>query len=141
MAVNSTQNALLSPEVRDQVITQLNSMGISITHNDLINNSTIERKVDVWELRYRSQDPLKAQEIVDTWSKIGYQAMLSWQESGIAPDYVTFQSPTLAEVPQEPVLYNRNKVILAGALIGFILGIIVTSLINRTPKKPLQDPQ
>jgi len=139
MALNTTQNALLSLEVRDQVIAQLNSKGIPITNTDLINNNTIERKQDVWELRYRSENPQQAQEIVDTWSKIGYQAMLSWQESGKAPDYITYNSPTVSVTPYEPVLYDRNKIILAGALIGFIVGVIATSLISRPPKKSIQE--
>ncbi len=141
MALNTTQNALLSREVRDQVTSQLNSMGIPITNTDLINNSTIERKQDVWELRYRSENPQQAQKIVDMWAKIGYQAMLSWQEAGKAPDYITFNSPTLSVIPYEPVVYNRNKVVLAGALIGFIFGVIATSLISRSPKKSIQEIQ
>jgi hypothetical protein len=139
LAVNSTQNALLSQEVLDKLITQLKTLGISLTKNDIIKNSTIERKQDVWELRYRSQDPLVAQKIVDTWSEIGYQAMLSWQESGKTPDYVIFQSPTRADIPQEPVVYDRNKVILAGALIGFIFGILITTMISHSQTKPLQE--
>jgi len=139
MALNTTQNALLSLEVRDQVIAQLNSKGIPITNTDLINNNTIERKQDVWELRYRSENPQQAQEVVDTWAKIGYQAMLSWQESGKAPDYITYNSPTVSVTPYEPVLYDRNKIILAGALIGFIVGVIATSLISRPPKKSIQE--
>src|SRR4030042_2843474 len=53
MAVNTTQNVLLSQEVRDQVITQLNTLGISLTHNNIIENTTLERKQDVGELRFR----------------------------------------------------------------------------------------
>jgi uncharacterized protein involved in exopolysaccharide biosynthesis len=141
MAVNTTQNILLSQEVRDQVITQLNTLGISLTHNNLIENSTIERKQDVWELRFRSEDPLQAQKIVDIWAKTGYQAMLSRQESGKAPDYITFNPPTLSLVSQEPVVYDRNKVILAGALIGFIAGVIASNLISQSPGKSIQDRQ
>lgn len=138
MAVNSTQNALLSPEIRNQVISQLKTMGISITQNDLIAYSTIERKQDVWELRYRSVDPVEAQKIVDTWATLGYQAMLAWQASGKAPDYVTFNPPTMSDSPQEPVLYERNKVILAGVLIGFILGVISSGLVSRSMNKDMQ---
>lgn len=136
MAVNSTQNALLSREVRNQVISQLKTMGISIADKDLIENSTIERKQDVWELRYRSTDPLEAQNIVDTWAQFGYQAMLTWQETGKAPDYVTFNPPTLSENPQGPVVYERNKVVLASALVGLIAGVIASGLITRKPRIP-----
>jgi uncharacterized membrane-anchored protein YhcB (DUF1043 family) len=138
MAINTTGGALLSPEVFADVIKQGKAVGISLTANDLLQNSTIERKHDIWELRYRSKVPLEAKTIVNTWAQIGYQAMLSWQASGKAPDYVIFQSPTLALIPQQPVLYGRNNLILAGALIGFIAGIIISTLISRAPKKPLQ---
>jgi uncharacterized protein involved in exopolysaccharide biosynthesis len=141
MAVNITQDALLSREVRDMVINKLKELGISLTPNDLINNSTIERKQEVWELRYRSQDPQQAQGIVDTWAKLGYEAMLSWQESGKAPDYVKFNPPTLSDIPQHPIVYDRNKLIFAGALIGFVVGTITASLISRPTKKSAQETQ
>ena len=138
MAINTTGGALLSPEVFTDVIKQGKTLGISLTANDLLQNSTIERKHDIWELRYRSTVPLEAQAIVNTWAQIGYQAMLSWQASGKAPDYVIFQPPTLALIPQQPVLYGRNNIIFAGILIGFIAGIIISTMLSRAPKKPLQ---
>jgi len=141
MAVNITQDALLSREVRDTVINKLKETGISITPEDLINNSTIERKQEIWELRYRSQDPQQAKVIVDTWAKLGYAAMLSWQQSGKAPDYVTFNPPAIADIPLHPIVYDRNKLIFAGALIGFIVGTITASLISRPTKKSVQETQ
>jgi uncharacterized protein involved in exopolysaccharide biosynthesis len=138
MALGTTGGALLSPEVFTDVIKQGKTLGISLTANDLLQNSTIERKHDVWELRYRSTVPLEAQTIVNTWAQIGYQAMLSWQASGKAPDYVIFQPPTLALIPQQPVLYGRNNLILAGIMIGFIAGIVISTMLSRVPKKPLQ---
>ena len=98
--------------------------------------STIERKHDIWELRYRSQDPATAQAIVNAWAQTGYQAMLSWQASGKAPDYVIFQPPTQATLPQQPVLYGLNNLVLAGALIGFICGIIISILLSHAARKP-----
>jgi uncharacterized protein involved in exopolysaccharide biosynthesis len=133
LALNSTEDVLLSAEVRDKLITQMKSLGIELTPYELQKNNTIERKQDVWELRYRNTDPQVAQEIVDRWAEIGYQTMLSWQAAGKIPDYVIFQPPTTGVLPQEPVVYDRNKGILAGALIGFIVGIIVTNLISRSP--------
>ena len=102
----------------------------------MINNYTIERKHDIWELRYRNQDPATAQAIVNAWAQSGYQAMLSWQASGKAPDYVIFQAPTLALLPQQPVLYGRNNLVLAGALIGFISGVVISILLSHSAKKP-----
>jgi uncharacterized protein involved in exopolysaccharide biosynthesis len=139
MALGTTQGALLSPEVINNVIIQAKTFGKSLTSKDLLQNGTIERKHDIWELRYRSEEPMDAQEIVNTWAQIGYQAMLSWQASGKAPAYVIFQSPTPALTPSQPVLYGRNNLMLAGALIGFIAGIIISTRFTRKPKKSLQD--
>jgi hypothetical protein len=139
MAVNSTQNALLSRDVQTQLIAELKQKGISMTQNELLKNYTIERKQDVWELRFRSEEPNIAQDIVDTWANFGYEAMLSWQKSGKAPVYVTFNPPTLSVAPVEPVVYDRNKTILAGAMIGFIVGVITASLLDRSPKKSFQE--
>ncbi len=51
LALNTTQDALFSLPVRDNVITQAKSLGLSLSPFDLLKDSTIERKQDVWELR------------------------------------------------------------------------------------------
>jgi uncharacterized protein involved in exopolysaccharide biosynthesis len=138
MALGSTEGALLSPDVINNVIIQVKTFGVSLTTKELLQNSTIERKHDIWELRYRSEVPLDAQAIVNTWAQIGYQAMLSWQSSGTVPAYVIFQPPTPALTPEQPVLYGRNNLMLAGAIIGFIAGIIISNRFSRTSKKSIQ---
>jgi hypothetical protein len=139
MALNTTEGALLSTELLQRVVSQAKMAGYSVTVKDLLNNYTIERKHDIWELRYRSHDPIEAQAIVDLWAQSGYQEMLSWQASGLSPSYVIFQPPTLAQLPQQPVLYGRNNLVLAGALIGFIIGIVISIIISRPPQTPPGD--
>ena len=141
IAVNTTQDALLSKPVLESVITQAGSSGLTLTSAKLLQNSTIERKQEDWELRYRSQDPLEAQKVVNLWADTGYQAMLAWQQSGKAPAYVVFQPPSQADLPTEPVLYNRNRILLAAALIGFIVGVILTGAIKPGDRKRVQIPQ
>ena len=137
MALNTPEGALLSTEVLNEVVVQAQGQGVSLTVSDLLNNYTIERKHDIWELRYRDRDPRVAQSIVNIWSQFGYQAMLSWQASGLAPEYVIFQPPKPALLPQQPVLYGRNNLVLAGALIGFLIGIIISGqLIQRVKPSP-----
>lgn len=139
MAVNTTEGALLSNPVLKELISQAKSSGISLTFQEIKDNYTIERKQDVWELRFRSPLPTEAQAIVNSWAQIGYQEMLAWQDSGLAPRYVIFQPPSPALLPIEPVLYGRNNLILAGALIGFILGVILTNRLNLAGgKSPLR---
>jgi hypothetical protein len=136
LALGTTEGALFSSDVLNRVVVQAQDLGQSLTERDLIDNSTIERKHDIWELRYRNQDPAIAQVIVNAWAQTGYQAMLSWQSSGKAPDYVVFQPPTPATLPEQPILYGRNNLVLAGALIGFICGIIISILLSHSPKNP-----
>ena len=131
MALGTTEGVLISPEVLNDVILQLSGLGKTLTADDLLQNSTIERKHDTWELRYRSQDPSEAQTVVNVWAQIGYQGMLSWQALGIAPVYVIFQPPTLAFLPHKPVVYGLNNLILAGVLVGLIAGIVISGLITR----------
>jgi len=135
MALNTTKAILLSPEVRQQVVSSVNELGISLTPEELIRNYTIERKHDIWELRYRSKSPQDAQTIAKAWADIGYQAMLTSQSSGKVPAYVVFEAPSSASMPQLPVVYDRNRLIIAGAVIGFILGILTTSLISRSSRR------
>jgi capsular polysaccharide biosynthesis protein len=131
MALNTTEGALISTDVLNQVVAQAQGQGKSLTTAGLLDNYTIERKHDIWELRYRSQDPQFAQAIVNIWAQVGYQAMLTWQSSGLAPESVIFQPPRLALLPERPVLYGRSNLILAGALIGFIIGILISSQLIR----------
>jgi len=139
MALNTTGGVLLSTDVLNRVVVQAQDLGQTITVRDLTGNSTIERKHDIWELRYRSQDPANAQTIVNAWAQTGYQAMISWQASGKAPGYVIFQPPSSATLPEQPVVYGRNNLVLAGALIGFICGIIISILLSHAPGKPLPE--
>ena len=134
MALNATKAVLLSEEVQAELITSLKDQGVSLTPYDLLENYTIERKHDIWELRFRSENPSESQAVVNTWANIGYQAMLSWQASGKVSPYVIFQPPTAALLPQEPVVYDRNRVMFAGATIGFIIAILATGRMSRAPK-------
>jgi len=137
LALNTTKAILLSPEVQQVVLTELESQGISLTSSDLLKDHTIERKHDLWELRYRHEDPSIAHQVANTWADAGYTAMLAWQQAGKAPPYLVFNPPNPAEAPQEPVLFDRNRVMFAGAVIGFILGIVISGQISQTGGKPL----
>jgi uncharacterized protein involved in exopolysaccharide biosynthesis len=138
MALGTTQGALISTEVLKELISQAHNLGQNLTEKKLLADTTIERKLDTWELRYRSRDPAIAQTIVNIWAELGYQAMLSWQASGTTPAYVVFQPPTLAPLPDHPILYGRNNLMLAGALVGLIIGILVSALMQPVPKKSRQ---
>jgi uncharacterized protein involved in exopolysaccharide biosynthesis len=134
LALNTTKAILLSPVVLNQVVTSLNQQGLSIPVSVLVKNYTIERKHDLWELRYRHENPAIAQKIANLWADIGYQAMLSSQAAEKTPDYVVFQPPSPALLPQAPVVYDRNRLVIAGIILGFTLGILASSLVTRRVK-------
>lgn len=138
LALNTTKAILLSTEVLDEVVIKLSNLGLSEPTNIILKNYTIERKHDLWELRYRDENPRKAQIVVNVWAEVGYQAMVSRQASGKAPDYLIFQLPSPALLPQQPVVYDRNRVVFAGIVAGFVLGILATSLVNRPSRKFFQ---
>ena len=139
MALNTTEGALLSTTTRDNLLGELKTQGFSLAPHDLLNNYTIERKHDIWELRYRSTNPQEAMWVVNTWAEIGYQEMLSWQASGKAPGFVIFQPPVEALLPLEPVLYDRSRVMLAGAAIGFIASLLAAGFVGRTDRLHTED--
>ncbi len=139
LAINTTGGILLSTPVLNQVVDQLKAAGKTITTTELLQNYTIERKQETWELRYRSQVPLDAQAVVNAWAQVGYQALLANQASGKVPKFVIFQPPSQASIPTEPVVYGLNKLILAGALIGLVMGIIISSRISRPIKTSSSD--
>src|SRR5512137_1266632 len=63
MALSTTEGALLATDTLNTVVSQAKAAGFPFTVGDLLNNRTIERKLDTWELRFRDQDPSVAQAI------------------------------------------------------------------------------
>lgn len=130
LALSSTQAMLLSPEVVQAVLdesTRLNNP--TDWETLLIHDSQIERRHAFWLLHYRNSDPLKAQAIANFWAQKGYEAMIAQQKAGAIVPFVLFSPPSPAGLPKRPVLYDRNKVILAGAMIGLIPGILLADIL------------
>ncbi len=138
LAVNTTQGVLLSDAVVNEVSQQLNANGMQMSAGQLLQNYTIERKHELWELRYRSPAPGDAQTVVNAWAQIGYQAMLSWQARGLVPAFVIFQPPSHALLPARAVLYGRNNLMLAGAMVGLIVGIVISAQLGHLPQNSTQ---
>jgi uncharacterized protein involved in exopolysaccharide biosynthesis len=139
LALNTTKAILLLPELRNDVLAELNRQGVSVTTEQLIKDYTIERKHDIWELRFRNEDPAIAQTVANIWIDLGYRIMLARHQSGEIPDYLVFQPPSPAGLPADPVVYDRNRLIFAGITFGFISGIVATSLISRPVRKPVPE--
>ena len=90
--------------------------------------AVIERKNAFWELRVRYTDPAVAQNITNYWAQAAYQLLQDWQKSGQMPAYIYFDLVQLATLPDHPIYFETNKMILAGSLIGLIIGVLVVNL-------------
>lgn len=131
MALGTVEGALRSPEVTQALFTAVQEQGIHLDAITLAQQSTIERKHAIWEVRYRDPDPSTAQTVVNLWMEIGTQAMQRWQADGRMPVFVILEDPTSAYLPTEPIAYQLSNLLLAGSAAGFILGVMITTLVSR----------
>jgi uncharacterized protein involved in exopolysaccharide biosynthesis len=105
-----------------------------LTQEEFDKNSLIERYHAHWYLRYRHKDPEVAQAIVNEWIKKTMSALGKVQESGKAESFVIIDLISEAGLPQTPIYQNRGTLVLAGTVIGFIVGIIVVDVKKRFGK-------
>jgi hypothetical protein len=115
-------------QVIPQVLTFAQQNGLAVDKNGLMGQTIIERKHAYWELRFRLPDPVLAQKIVNYWAQEGYAALQANQKAGQIPPYVFFKIDQLAEVPSTPMYFQANSLILSGAVIGLVLGILAVCL-------------
>jgi uncharacterized protein involved in exopolysaccharide biosynthesis len=87
------------------------------------NDMQIRRYLGRWYLRYRHEDPVVAQAIVNYWADIGLESLKAAQATGQAESFVIIDQIADAEQPQAPIYYHRNTFVLAGTVCGFLLGI------------------
>jgi capsular polysaccharide biosynthesis protein len=132
LALYNIQTAILDPQTLNQVIQEASSQQIPLTQKELLTNYSMERRLTIWELRYRDPDAATAQKIVNIWADKAFEVFRSLQQSGTVPSYVIMQGKTSAEFPESAIYFPPTQLILAGGLIGLVVGImIIESLGNR----------
>jgi hypothetical protein len=131
LALASIADALWSNEVIQAVDQESRAQNLNVNMATLVQDSALERGNAFWYLRYRSTDRITAQAFVNLWAEKGYQTVLARLADHTLVDYVKFCPPTLASVPTAPVEYNRNKLMVAGALLGLVAGILLSNLISK----------
>lgn len=136
MALGTVEGVLRSPEVTQALFNASQAQGIPLDAIILAKASTIERKHAIWEVRFRDADPVVAQTVVNLWMAIGYQTMQTWHADGRMPIFVILEAPTPAYLPEEPVAYQLSNLLLAGSAGGFLVGLLVTSLVARPKLTP-----
>ena len=132
MALGTVEGVLRSKEVTEALFSAAQAQAITLDANTLARNSTIERKQDIWEVRYRNSEPATAQTVANLWMEIGYAAMQTWQAEGRIPSFVILEAPTPAYLPEAPIAYRLSNLLLAGSMAGLILGVMIISTVFRT---------
>jgi len=75
VAMVSIGDVIKSDMVLDQLFSAIRPAYPEVTHDQIRMNTSLERYNMVWTIRYRDQDPLKAQKIVNTWSDLAVAAL------------------------------------------------------------------
>jgi uncharacterized protein involved in exopolysaccharide biosynthesis len=127
LSLETVKASLLS--VVPQVVEFAQQNGLSLDANDLMAQSTIERLNALWELRFRSANPVTAQKIVNYWAQAGYEDLQARQKSGRLPAYVLFDLIQKADLTASPTYFQTNVFVLAGGLIGIIAGIFIVNFV------------
>ena len=87
-------------------------------------NHQIQRYHALWYLRYRHPDPQIAQSVVNFWAEKAWQTLQDAQAEEKAETFVIVERVAPAWLPQAPLYQNRNALVLAGTLIGFVIGVM-----------------
>lgn len=132
MALASLQTVLI--EVRPEAAAAAQAKGLPVTLQNLIDRGVIERYQDTWELRFRDADPTVAQEVTNLWAQLAFNKMGAYQASGKIGPYLVFELSSLAPLPQRPIYFAVNSLIMAGCLLGLVVGIILTNLLLSSVK-------
>jgi hypothetical protein len=128
IAVSMTEAAMRDAGVQERALIQAAEQNISLDLADLQENSRIERRHAFWQLRFQHPDPAVARTVVNLWAGQSYELIKAWEAGSYLPNYVAFTPPSLAAIPRQPVIYHRNQVVLAGALLGLIAGIVLVEM-------------
>ena len=129
IALQVVQRMLLATRNRAFQYAQTLDPNLDIT--TFIRESQIRRYHAQWYLRYRHQEPDVAQAIVNSWAEIGWEALQKAQADGRAEEFVIIDLVSEAILPQAPIYHNRNNLILAGTLIGFLMGVLLVDFSQR----------
>jgi len=125
LALYNIQVAIFDSQTIANVVQAANRQNLSLDSAILFKNQTVERKLVVWELRYRDGNPITAQKIANLWVDEASRTFQIMQDSGKVPSYVIIQGISSADVPQTPIYYFPSWLILAGGVIGLASGILI----------------
>ncbi|HPH98195.1 MAG TPA: hypothetical protein PKW33_18700 [Anaerolineaceae bacterium] len=92
-----------------------------------LQNAIVERKHNLWEVRFRHADAQTAQQVTNAWLRLGLQRLEEKRASGRVRPYVTYSLQEEAALPTTPTYYRTNLLVLCGTLIGLLAGVVFLS--------------
>lgn len=134
IALAATEAALRASNVIDSTVQQVVAKGIPMDTDTFLHSIVIERRHAFWDAGFQHTDPTVAQQVATLWLNTAHTQMLQWQQDGTIANYVLFTPPQAANRPEAPVRYGLRQLLLAGAAIGFLIGLLLIIIIPTLKK-------
>lgn len=109
----------------DEAFAYAQTLDPSLTLDEFERDSQISRYQAKWYLRYRHASPEVAQQIVNYWANLGLEDLKAAQADGQAETFVLVELTREAALPAKPMYQQRGTLVLAGALAGIVIGVLV----------------
>ncbi len=109
----------------DEAFAYAQTLDPSLTLDEFERDSQISRYQAKWFLRYRHASPEVAQQIVNYWANLGLEDLKAAQADGEAETFVLVELTREATLPAKPMYQQRGTLVLAGALAGIVIGVLV----------------
>lgn len=129
LALSVIQRSVL--KVRNETMAYAQSLDPSISEDQFLKDSLIERLHSEWYLRFRHEDPEIAQDVTNYWAELARQQLAEDQGTGKVESYVLVDFLSEAALPDTPIYQNRNTLMMAGFVIGFVVGIAYVDFQHR----------
>lgn len=115
-------------ETIPQVFAYAKSLGVTMDENSFAQNWSVERMLALWDIRFRYKDPVIAQKIVNQWVELSLNNLDQKKLSGALKPYLSYELVNKASLPIIPSYFQTNILVLAGCIIGLVIGIALTNL-------------
>ena len=86
IAMEVVGGLLTAPDVMERTVARLDEAGINLTPLAMRKMAIVERRLNVWELRIRAEDPALSEQIASTWMEEAHAAISESYDHAILAD-------------------------------------------------------
>lgn len=123
LAVQVVQRFLIKDQEAALAFAQ--TLDDNLTEEAFIRDSQISRYHAEWTLRFRHPNSEIAQQVVNYWANKALTDLKAAQAVDEAETFVIVDLVREASLPVKPMYQQRGALVLAGTLIGLVVGILV----------------